>query len=80
VPIVAGMVAVVKAPADLFHWCRYSFRASPRSRTVRRQHVVTWFTVYVCMASATVLAFQTYTAALVGFGLAAIFTVTTWRG
>jgi hypothetical protein len=65
---------------DLSRWYQYSFRASPRSRIARKQHVVIWFAVYVCLASAAVLVFQTYPAAFIGYGLAAVFTFTTWRG
>ena len=62
---------------DLFRWYQYSFNASPTSRTARRRHVLFWLAVYFCLASAAVLAFQTCTAALVGYGLAVIFTFTT---
>jgi hypothetical protein len=65
---------------DLSRWYQHSFRASPRLRIARKQHVVIWFGVYVCLASAAVLVFQTYTAGFIGYGLAAVFTFITWRG
>jgi hypothetical protein len=61
---------------DLFRWYQYSLKASPIVRKARRLYVVRWLMLYVCVATAIVLFFQTYIAAFICYSLAVVFTFT----
>lgn len=64
---------------DLLSWYRYSVKKSPLWVAARKRYIAFWGAVFIGLASAAVLAFQTYPAAVVGYGLAAVLTFSTWK-
>jgi hypothetical protein len=65
---------------DLVSWQLHYLRSSAPARRSRSLHIATWFSVLISFASFSVLYFQTYTAAVLGYSIAAVFTVYIWRG
>jgi hypothetical protein len=64
---------------DQIRWYQYSFNENPKALKARRLHTVKWSALYVCVATAIFLFFGTYTAAVIGYGLAAVLTFATLR-
>src|SRR5262249_16516678 len=64
---------------DQIRWYQYSFKEKPRAGKARRLHLVKWSTLYVCVGTAIFLFFETYTAAVIGYGLAAVLTFASLR-